>query len=435
MAAIQVFISYAHEDIEVRKRLSKELQLLEFKGLVKPWHDGEISAGARWDDSIRSALGRSDLVILLLSSYFTASNYIFKEELPLILERYAQGKTKVIPVLARPTATFDLIGIDHLQCLPQDENKRLKAITSWANEDEAWAVVMKVIIKTVEELVNAKPVETPSPDQPKFKLGEYHKYACDRIDQRDLFYERIHQQNRKCHYFYLYGEILQSHSGMFQRIVYDKQDLLQDRLNEDVQPSCQIVARDITFDFSKKEHIYKQNILKNLLTAFHISLSEEEPILESTAQILLNKSPEVKALGAKDAVCILLSISEWDWDKDRTPKIVRWLLSHFFEVALPPNAPNFYLFFGLTYETQDGRIEQEIVESIEAGEHGIVILPELEPVPKRDIARWFARYASIFETRSQQMTEREKYFAGKDAVDMEDVEIKLAKIIDAYNRR
>ena len=79
MSAIQVFISYAHEDIEARKRLSKELQLLEYKGLVKSWHDGEILAGERWSDNIRDALGRSDLVILLISTDFTASNYIFKD--------------------------------------------------------------------------------------------------------------------------------------------------------------------------------------------------------------------------------------------------------------------------------------------------------------------------------------------------------------------
>ena len=286
MSAIQVFISYAHEDIEARKRLSKELQLLEYKGLVKSWHDGEILAGERWSDNIRDALGRSDLVILLISTDFTASNYIFKEELPLILLSHAEGKTRVIPILVRLTAVFDYIGIDHLQCLPQDEDKCLKAITTWNNKDKAWSIVGMGIIEVVEKLASAKnPQNIDTPKQKKFKLGAYHKYACDRIDQRDLFYELSKSRKDKLHYFYLYGEIFQSHSGMFQRFIFDMQNVLFDYLNPDLKPSCQNVSREITFELSYRENIYKQNIIKSILASFHIALNEEEPILDKNIHI------------------------------------------------------------------------------------------------------------------------------------------------------
>ena len=209
MSAIQVFISYAHEDVNAKDRLLTELKILERNGLIQSWHDGEILPGASWDDDIRDALGQSDLVILLISSYFAASDYIFKEELPLVFERHLKGETKIIPILVRPTPTFEYIGIDHLQCLPQDENKRLKAISSWTNIDEAWAVTVAGILEIVKEMASSKEVSyTEEKETKKFKLGAYHKYACDRIDQRDLFYEQLNKKARKQHYFYLYGCLL-----------------------------------------------------------------------------------------------------------------------------------------------------------------------------------------------------------------------------------
>ncbi|MEL6719807.1 MAG: toll/interleukin-1 receptor domain-containing protein, partial [Bacteroidota bacterium] len=99
MSAIQVFISYAHKDVKAKDRLLTELKILEYLKLIKAWHDGEILPGGSWDDDIRDALGNSDIVILLISPDFAASSYIFTEELPLILERHIQGKTKVLPVL------------------------------------------------------------------------------------------------------------------------------------------------------------------------------------------------------------------------------------------------------------------------------------------------------------------------------------------------
>ena len=38
-SAIEVFISYTHEDEGLWEKLNKHLRSLEREGLIKPWHD------------------------------------------------------------------------------------------------------------------------------------------------------------------------------------------------------------------------------------------------------------------------------------------------------------------------------------------------------------------------------------------------------------
>ncbi len=47
-SAVDVFISYAHEDEGLREKLNKHLKSLEREGLIKPWHDRKITAGSEW---------------------------------------------------------------------------------------------------------------------------------------------------------------------------------------------------------------------------------------------------------------------------------------------------------------------------------------------------------------------------------------------------
>ena len=43
--SIEIFISYAHEDEELRKQLVMHLEPLKQQGLISLWHDRDISAG------------------------------------------------------------------------------------------------------------------------------------------------------------------------------------------------------------------------------------------------------------------------------------------------------------------------------------------------------------------------------------------------------
>ncbi|MBF0176337.1 MAG: toll/interleukin-1 receptor domain-containing protein [Magnetococcales bacterium] len=65
--AIEVFISYAHEDKTFRKALNNQLMPLKRVGLVSVWHDRMIAAGTEWESQIDAALERCQIVLLLVS--------------------------------------------------------------------------------------------------------------------------------------------------------------------------------------------------------------------------------------------------------------------------------------------------------------------------------------------------------------------------------
>ncbi len=144
--AIEVFYSYAHEDEALREELDKHLSLLERLGYIRDWHDRDITAGANWAGEISENLRRADIVLLLISSDFLASDYCFDVEMKVALERHAAGETRVIPILLRP-CDWQSAPFSHLQCLPAGA----VPVTLWANRDAAFQDVVAGIRRVIEE--------------------------------------------------------------------------------------------------------------------------------------------------------------------------------------------------------------------------------------------------------------------------------------------
>lgn len=146
-APVTVFYSYSHKDEELRDQLETHLKLLQRQGLVATWHDRKIMPGIDWAHEIDEQLERADLVLLLVSPDFVASDYCYSSELSRALKREQLKKARVVPVILRTT---DLSGAEfmRLQALPRDA----KPITKWEDRDEAWTDVARGIRKIIEEL-------------------------------------------------------------------------------------------------------------------------------------------------------------------------------------------------------------------------------------------------------------------------------------------
>lgn len=91
----KIFISYAREDASMKHRLRKHLSQLERDDLVKVWDDTDVYPGI-YSPQIKENLENADYVFLLLSPDFIASDYIYKNELPLIA---LKDESKIIPIL------------------------------------------------------------------------------------------------------------------------------------------------------------------------------------------------------------------------------------------------------------------------------------------------------------------------------------------------
>jgi hypothetical protein len=143
----KVFFSYSHDDEAYRDQLEKHLALLRHEGLIESWHDRRILAGADLNQVIDDQLNQADVILLLVSASFLSSRYCYSVEMARALERQSRGEAQVVPVIVRP-CDWQQPPLNGLMAVPRDG----KAITTWANHDEAYTDVARSIRSLVTQL-------------------------------------------------------------------------------------------------------------------------------------------------------------------------------------------------------------------------------------------------------------------------------------------
>ncbi|MBV8676866.1 MAG: toll/interleukin-1 receptor domain-containing protein, partial [Planctomycetaceae bacterium] len=74
---IELFISYSHHDDDLREELCKHLRILQRQGIIASWHDRMIGAGTGWQGQIDEHLNSAQIILLLVSANFMASDYCY----------------------------------------------------------------------------------------------------------------------------------------------------------------------------------------------------------------------------------------------------------------------------------------------------------------------------------------------------------------------
>jgi len=82
--------------------------MLKRQSLVT-WYDGMLEPGSDWDTRIKQELDTADIIVLLVSPDFLASNYCYETEVARAIARHKAGTACVIPVLLRST---DIEGLE-----------------------------------------------------------------------------------------------------------------------------------------------------------------------------------------------------------------------------------------------------------------------------------------------------------------------------------
>jgi len=135
-----LFFSYSHQDEALRDQLEVHLSMLRRQGLIEAWHDRRITAGEDFHGEISAHLEEADVILLLVSPDFIASDYCYEREMTRAMERHATGEATVIPVILRPCAWHEA-PFGSLMATPKDG----KPITLWPNSDEAFLDVTNAI--------------------------------------------------------------------------------------------------------------------------------------------------------------------------------------------------------------------------------------------------------------------------------------------------
>jgi hypothetical protein len=135
-----LFFSYSHRDEPLRDQLETHLVMLKRHGFIDAWHDRRITAGETVDAAISANLDKADIVLLLVSADFLASDYSYDREMMRAIERHGAGSCTVIPVILRPCDWHDA-PFGKLLAAPKDG----KPITQWPNIDAAFLDVTTAI--------------------------------------------------------------------------------------------------------------------------------------------------------------------------------------------------------------------------------------------------------------------------------------------------
>lgn len=146
--ALKIFYCYAHEDQSLRDGLEKHLSPLKRLGRIIDWCDREIRPGTNWRQEIDAHLNDADVILLLVSPGFIASDYCYSVEMQRAITRHQIEDIYVLPIILRPVHWEETI-LGKLQALPTGA----KPITKWRRRDDAYWDIVNGITKIVKPLL------------------------------------------------------------------------------------------------------------------------------------------------------------------------------------------------------------------------------------------------------------------------------------------
>jgi hypothetical protein len=142
-----VFISYSHQDKALLKELEKHLSNLRRQKVIASWYDGDIIAGTEWESQIITHLNTDQIILLLISADFMASDFCYSIEMTQAIARHDADQARVIPIILRPT-DWKGAPFSKLKVLPTDG----KAVTRWPSHDDAFEDIVQGIREAIDEL-------------------------------------------------------------------------------------------------------------------------------------------------------------------------------------------------------------------------------------------------------------------------------------------
>jgi hypothetical protein len=146
---VKLFFSYSHKDEELRNELEIHLSMLKRQNVIEMWHDRRIDAGKEIDREICKYLNDANIILLLVSPYFLASDYCYDIELSKALEMHGSGKAVVIPVILHPCDWHSSL-FGKLLATPTDG----KPISKYPNQHDAFLNITKSIRKVALKFNN-----------------------------------------------------------------------------------------------------------------------------------------------------------------------------------------------------------------------------------------------------------------------------------------
>jgi len=167
-----VFISYSHSDKQWLTLLQEHLALYVTENLVSVWDDTQIKAGAKWFEEIQKALSTAKVAVLLVSKKFLISQFIGKQEVPVIREALQSGEMEIFWI-AIGFSGWEQTWLEEHQAA-HDPKEPLEKLSSWERDK-----ILVDICEKIHQAVSNGDGETQLPQSGGMKT-RYEIIRCNR---------------------------------------------------------------------------------------------------------------------------------------------------------------------------------------------------------------------------------------------------------------
>ncbi|WP_376797224.1 trypsin-like peptidase domain-containing protein [Thermogemmatispora sp.] len=146
---LKVFISHssAGRDLKLKADLEKQLEHLRQQGLIESYASGELSGGKE-SSELQRQLEEADIILLLISADYLASEQCYNREMQQAMQRHEAGTARVIPIKLRPTAGLDTSPFGKLQALPRYQ----PAVSKFRDKDTVLKEIAEELTRVIKEL-------------------------------------------------------------------------------------------------------------------------------------------------------------------------------------------------------------------------------------------------------------------------------------------
>lgn len=145
--ALKVLSCYTLADKDMAVKLKEHLSPLVNNGLISLWDNDNIIPGTELKQEVDKHLDEAQIILLLITSSFLASEYCYNVEVQRAIERHERKETWVIPVLLQPSL-WRMPPLDKLTT-PLPDNT--KPVALWSNRQQGFENVAQGILKVVEQ--------------------------------------------------------------------------------------------------------------------------------------------------------------------------------------------------------------------------------------------------------------------------------------------
>lgn len=125
--------------------------MLKRQGVIETWHDRRITAGQDVHQTIDDHINSDEIILLLISADFLASDYCYEIEMRRAMERHQATEAIVIPIILR-ACDWRHAPFGKLNATPRDG----KPVTQWPDLDEAFLQVAKAVREAAARIAGTK---------------------------------------------------------------------------------------------------------------------------------------------------------------------------------------------------------------------------------------------------------------------------------------